>query len=58
MKNMQLTLGDDSIDSFIIKLKKLKDDHNTVLRIGGERGEPQLMIVHKNFKVPVKEKKE
>ena len=51
MKNMQLTLSDESIDAFIKKLENLKKMNNMVIRIGGENG-PELLIVHEKFKVP------
>lgn len=57
MKNMQLTLGDDNIDSFIEKLKKLKEDNNSVIRIGGGKDIPELIMIHKNFKIPKETKK-
>lgn len=52
MKNMQLTLSDESIDSFIEQLKTLKKNNNTVIRLGGGKDTPELIIIHKNFKVP------
>lgn len=57
MSNMQITLGDESIDSLISQLKKMKQDNNTVIRMDGGKGAPHLVIVHKNLKVPEKRKK-
>ncbi|MBD3313525.1 hypothetical protein GF345_03715 [Candidatus Woesearchaeota archaeon] len=54
MQNMQLTLGDNSIDEFIKKLEGLKKDNNTIIRLGGGNGNPELVIVHKNLKPPKK----
>lgn len=56
MKNMQLTLADKSIDSFIEELKKLKQDNNRIIRMGGEKGGSELIIIHANFRAPSKEK--
>ncbi|MCX6707987.1 MAG: hypothetical protein NT001_07715 [Candidatus Woesearchaeota archaeon] len=58
MSNVQLTLGDESIDALIDRLKKMKENNNTVIRMGGDKGAPGLIFVHKNFKVPKENKKE
>jgi hypothetical protein len=52
MSNVQLTLGDESIDGLIERLKKMKENNNVIIRMGGEKGAPGLVFVHKNFKVP------
>lgn len=58
MSNVQLTLGDDSIEALIDRLKKMKENNNMVIRMGGEKGAPGLIFVHKNFKVPKPAKNE
>ena len=56
MNNVQLTLGDESIDALIDRLKKMKENNNMVIRMPGEKGAPGLIFVHKNFKVPENKK--
>ena len=56
-KNMQITLGDDNIDRMIEQLKKMKNDNNLIVRLGGDHGGPELLMVHRNFKVSEKEEK-
>ncbi len=57
MKNMQITLSNESIDKLITQLKKQKEDNDMVIRMGGGPGEPELIFVHTNFKVPEKKEK-
>ena len=51
MANLQIALGNETIDRLIEKLKEMKTDNNKVIRLLGEKNQPGLVIVHKDIDI-------